>query len=251
VDDSGTSGLPLVTLGGLIAHIDQWEHIEPSLHEICGYYDVPVLHAVDFQHTRGAFRAWKKIKKQTFVEELFGANKGRMAAFSISIRAKAYVTEKKAQGVLPSMSAACVCFSALMLRVLQHPSLGPAIHKDGVNFLVETGNANNAEIEKFFHQYTKIDPFSRVLRSISFIPKQHCRAIQAADFYVYYARRQAVAHDKFSGRLALPANSYLEAIERHIPTFHKTATGGLSAVGKASDLAPDFKVPNSWRAPKA
>src|SRR5262245_49602809 len=49
------------------------------------------------------------------------------------------------------------------------------------------------------------DAIENVLRSISFVPKEHCRAIQLADLLAFYSRRDGVA--------------YLRAIEKNDETF--------------------------------
>jgi len=71
--------------------------------------------------------------------------------------------------------------------------------KDGVAFLVESGNTNNSEIEQYFHKMAKQSAFEGALRSISFIAKNSCRAIQIADFFAYYSRRYLRDHARFSG----------------------------------------------------
>jgi L-ribulose-5-phosphate 3-epimerase UlaE len=66
-------------------------------------------------------------------------------------------------------------------------------------FLVETGNNNNSEIGNFFHKMTKQPAFEGSLRSISFVTKDSCRAIQLADFFAFYSRRHMRNHHRFPG----------------------------------------------------
>lgn len=188
LDDSGTSGLPVVTMAGFIAPLAQWDVVEPATHEIMNRYEVPVFHAKEFHDTKPPFAKWSKIKKRTFVDEVFTAADGRIFGLSMTVRKSAHLAAQSG-GMLPSMSPYGVCFSALVLRAVLDPQVGPSVRKDGVSFLVESGNKNNAELEEMFHNFSTAPAFEGALRSLTFIPKGSCRAIQIADLFAFYSRR--------------------------------------------------------------
>ena len=77
----------------------------------------------------------------------------------------------------------------IMTRIITDRQIAPLVDKHGISFLVESGNNNNSEIEQFFQRMSKQPAFGGALRSISFVAKNSCRAIQLADFFAFYGRR--------------------------------------------------------------
>lgn len=106
--------------------------------------------------------------------------------------------------------------------------IGRVLLDEGVAFLVETGNKNNDELERFFAKMSKFENWRGCLRSLSFISKTNCRAIQIADFLAFYSRRHMREHDRFSGKFSLPMSAYLEIMQRHVPIRQWGAHGLLS-----------------------
>ena len=231
LDDSGTSGLPIVTLGGFVAHEDQWDDLEPKLSAILNRYEVPILHAKEFHDTKPPFNKWTKIKKKSLAEELFSASHGRMLGLSVAIRRDQFEQAKREQEKWDNMSAIGVCFSSIMVKLISDSALGPAIKRQGVGFLVETGNRNNSEIEQFFKKMASNQAFEGCLRSITFIQKTSCRAIQLADFFVFYSRRHLRNQARFEGKIALPACPYLSIIQSHGPLWQQLARGAPKSTG--------------------
>jgi hypothetical protein len=67
------------------------------------------------------------------------------------------------------------------------------VHEEGIKFLLEAGNDNNAQAKKEFHWVRKHFKLENVLHSIDFVKKDSCRAIQLADLIAFYSRRDGVA----------------------------------------------------------
>lgn len=225
LDDSGTSGLPVVTIAGFVAAMHHWEHVEAGANEIMDTYGVPIFHAKQFHDTRAPFGGWTKIKKRTFAEELFSMAHGRIYGLSVTISRKTYEQSKNRD---QTMSAIGCGFSVLMTRLLLQDDMRQAIKQQGVAFLLESGNKNNGGIEKFFHQMSKADATEGCLRSISFVQKDSCRAIQMADFLAFYSRRFMHSHARFNGKLALPVCTYLEIMKKHGPVWLQGVHGNPS-----------------------
>jgi len=72
---------------------------------------------------------------------------------------------------------------------------GGQIRKEGLAFILECGHENNSEAEQTFYSIRERhkEELGNVLRSISFVPKEHCRAIQVADLLSFYSRRYGAA----------------------------------------------------------
>jgi hypothetical protein len=233
LDDSGTSGLPIVTLGGFVAHTHQWELVEPKLDALMKAHGVDVFHAKQFHDTDPPFKGWSKIRKLSFTEEVFSASRLSLAGISIGVEKEGLKQGKRLQpGAFDRMSPIGVAFASLMTRLITNPALASAIKQEGISFLVESGNANTAEIEQYFHRMAKMAVFEGVLRSISIVPKSHSRAIQLADFYVFYSRRSLRNEFRFHGKnIVLPRCPYLEIIQKHGPIFQQIARGAPKSTG--------------------
>jgi hypothetical protein len=77
--------------------------------------------------------------------------------------------------------------------VLTDLRVGRISNTDGVSFILECGHQNNAEAEKTFYDVRRLHRLENVLRSICFVPKESCRAIQMADLFAFYSRRHGAA----------------------------------------------------------
>jgi len=97
------------------------------------------------------------------------------------------------------------CFQVIVDWLLRDIRVGRAVHSEGLALVLECGHENNSQAEQEFYVVRKKYGLENVLRSISFVPKEHCRAIQLADLLAFYSRRDGVA--------------YLRAIEKNDETF--------------------------------
>jgi hypothetical protein len=225
LDDSGTSGLPVVTMAGFIASLSNWEVLEPRLDALMDGHNVPVFHAKEFHDTKPPFKNWTKVRKRSFADELFSVTHGQIYGLSVTISRKEFEQAKRIQKKWDTMSAIGVSFSALMTRIVTDPAIGPAVKQDGVAFLIEAGNRNNSEIEQFFHKMAKAPTFEGCLRSINFVEKDSCRAIQLADFFAFYSRRHMRNQARFGGKLSLPACPFVTIMQKHGPIWEKAGFG--------------------------
>jgi hypothetical protein len=221
LDDSGTSALPVLTMAGFVANLSTWEEVEPATEEIMTRYGVPVFHAKEFHATVECFTNWSRIKKKSFAQEVFLPNKMKLQAVSLSVRKAAFIEKQKTSEHLTNMSPYGFCFAAIMGNLLTNPIVGPQIQKQGISFLIETGNKNNPGIEKHFHATSKAPMFEGCLRALTFVKKGSCRAIQLADYWAFYSRRLSRDSDRFSGKFALPANFYHDIISRNFSSWEK------------------------------
>jgi hypothetical protein len=244
LDDSGTTGLPIVTLGGFFAHLDQWERVEPLVDAVMNSHGVDVFHAKQFHDTDTPFDGWTKVRKLSFTDEVFSAAHGAMAGVSLAVDKDGVKQGKKLfPRAFESKSPMGVSFGAIMTRILTHDSVAQAVQKQGLSFLVESG-PNNGELQDYFHKMAAQPAFEGVLRSITFVPKAHCRAIQLADFFVFYSRRYLRNVFRFKGKLIIPPCPYIETMRKHGPIYQDIAGTPKAlnvAVGKEiknlSDLA--------------
>ncbi len=183
-------------------------------------YGVAILHTKEFHDTKGVFKGWSRDRKKAFARELFLPFDRRLYALSMTVNKKSLQMAKE-MGQHQNMSAYGVCFSAIMTRLLIDQQVGPHVRQEGVSFLVEDGNNNNSEIEQFFNKHRNEPAFEGCMRSIKFIAKGSCKAIQLADYWAFYSRRFMRENDRFAGKLSLPTNFYYEIIRRNYPVWEQ------------------------------
>lgn len=236
LDDSGSRDLPVVTLGGFLSTLDQWEGLEPRLNAIMDDAGVPVFHAMEFHRTKPPFADWKRIRKRSFAEEVFSACHGHIL-FGRSWTLKRQtldVLKEKDRFSFGRMSPLCVCFSALVMSIVSDQHLWPLIKEHGLWFLIEAGNPSNDGIEQFFARMAKHPAFEGCLRSVTFVAKDSCRAIQLADFFVFYSRRHTRNTARFNGQFIFPACPYLLTMQQYVPIDMRTGIGIPQSIGKQS-----------------
>jgi Protein of unknown function (DUF3800) len=244
LDDSGTSGLPIVTLAGFLANDKVWQNIEMESGVIFARYGINLFHAKEFHDTKGEFKGWSKVKKHTFARDLFEPLKNQMFALSISVRKEAFESYKARTGKEQRTSSFGLCFSSLVMKIVTEKSIEKHLEQERVSFMVEAGNSNNGELEEHFKFLKSNLSLRDVLDSIEFIPKKSCRAIQLADYWAFYSRRMMRDHDRFSGKFALPEPFYVQIIKRNFPCWQ---TGVSNFDPKAVFKMKDAENPDDLR----
>lgn len=243
LDDSGKDQRVL-TLAGYVAHINAWRDFEIASEELLARYEVPIFHGKDFHDTKGTFAGWSRVKKQSFTREWYDIAKPKLEmGISISMRQQKYRSRQKELGLNQSMSVYGCCFSTIVATLIRNSRTAPYIEREGISFLVESGNSNNGEIEGWFHKFSEFPEFKGALKSISFVNKASSRAIQLADFYAFYSRRDAVMHDRFDGKLALPINAILGLMEDRVHHLENVVTDPYPDDGLPAGALADFVFP--------
>jgi hypothetical protein len=236
LDDSATTDLPVITLAGFLAKLENWEALEPKIDSIMNGAGVPVFHAKQFHDTKRPFKNWSGIRKRSFAEEIFTATHGQIHGFSVTIRKKDFLEARRQNPQsFGRMSPLCVCFSSIAMKIVTDPELESVLKEHGLAFLLERGNPHNSGIDRFFHDnMVKHVAFEGIFRGISLVPKDHCRAIQLADFFAFYSRRQMRNHIRLGGKLALPACPYLEIMKKHGPIWQEGGVAPVRRVGSSN-----------------
>jgi Protein of unknown function (DUF3800) len=235
LDDSGTSKHePVVTLAGFVAKESVWQSLENHYEKVLASYKVPTLHAKEFHETKGCFSGWNQIRKRSFIQEIFDSRAGKIdLGISISAVKKSYRERQEATGLNKTLSAYGVCLSAIITRLVLGTEVGKEVRGEGVSFCIEHGNANNDGLEVFFRKAQNHADLSPHIVDISFPKKTDCRAIQVADFYAYFTRRNAVQHEKSGRRLALPINRYHAYLQTVVATFERVVTDPYADISAA------------------
>lgn len=192
LDDSGKDPQnPITTLAGYIAKDTGWELFESEAEPIFADCGIKLLHTRDLENTDGEFKGWRKLQKQAFVARLSTAlSRHAVLGMSVSAAKDIYKQRANESSRKRTITPYAWCFNLIVNWILTDIRVGRLAHGEGVSFILETGHENNVEAEKVFHDVRRLhDDAALALRSISFVPKETCRAIQMADLYAFYSRR--------------------------------------------------------------
>jgi uncharacterized protein DUF3800 len=190
LDDSGTDNqAPVITMAGYVASRLHWQMFEKRARRLYRRYAITQLHAKEFHDTDGQFAGWTRIKKMTFVQELYTlANRHVMLGVSVSIQKEGYKKAAARTGLNKDMSAFGQCFGIVCEYILKHDQLAEQAAK-GLSFRVEAGNKNNNDVKQRFEALRGHRQLEDALKTMVFVGKDHSVAIQLADFLAFYSRR--------------------------------------------------------------
>lgn len=235
LDDSGKDPQnPVTTIAGYVARDTEWEAFETEVERWFTDANVDVLHATDLQSGRGPFKGWRVLQKQAFIARICQTrNDHAIMGVSMAAQKATYHAFKAARGKRTA-SPYTFCFNVIIDWLLRDLRTGALAHSEGLAFVLEAGHENNAEAEIAFNEVRKHFGLEDTLRSISFVPKASSRAIQLADLFAFYSRRDHVralkARDE--GRSIYPTETMIRIVTEGLPhrgfvatTFGPTDSG--------------------------
>ncbi len=241
LDDSGKDPQnPVSTIAGYVAREAAWAAFEFEVESWFSEYGVNILHAKDLQDTDGEFSGWPVLKKQAFVSRICQARSPHlMMGMSMSAVKDTYQVRAAESGRKRTVTAYSFCMNVILDWLLRDIRVGEAANTEGLALVLECGHENNSEAEQLFWQVREMHGLEKIFRSISFVPKDGCRAIQLADLLAFYSRREAVALERARrlGEEASPMDTMMRIIAENLPHRGFVATDfGSEAKGIASML---------------
>jgi hypothetical protein len=208
-----------------IAREEDWASFETAVEPWFNEFGVNTLHAKELHDTDGDFAGWKKLRKHAFISRVFQEMRGRIplgvAAGAVKHTYEKGVAERIRLG-LRTVRPYTFCFNVLVDMLLTDVIVGKAANTDGVAFFIETGHENNPEAEEQFYDIRERHGLQKVLRSISFIGKEDCRAIQVADLLAFHSRRHGASLERLSPaeRRAAPLDTIIKIMTESVA--HRT-----------------------------
>jgi Protein of unknown function (DUF3800) len=229
LDDSGKDPQNLVTLiAGYIARDLAWKAYEEAVEPIFEQYGVTILHAKELHDTDGDFAGWPIIKKQSFVAKLCLARSPHlMMGMAMAVVKEKYDEQAKKSKRKKTIRPYTFCFNVIIDWIMRDIRIGKAANTEGVALVLECGHENNPEAEETFYKVRKQHDIENVLRSLSFVPKESCRAIQLADLLAFYARRDsgALIKARKTDKARYPTEVMMKIIAEGLPHRSLVATG--------------------------
>jgi hypothetical protein len=193
LDDSGKDPNNRVTaIAGYLASDTAWKAFEKEVEPLFEHAKVGILHAKELDGTRRNFKSWRVLQKQAFVASICRVlAKHSILGVSMAAVKDTYLLRKQERKAKRTVTAYTFCFQVILDWLLRDIRTGRAVWSEGLAFVLEGGHENNGEVEEQFYAVRKIHNLENVLRSIRFVPKDECRAIQMADLFAFYSRREA------------------------------------------------------------
>jgi hypothetical protein len=195
LDDSGKDPQnSITTLAGYAASADVWAEFEREAEPILqGYIGDQPLHATDLYHGEGAFKGWKVIQKQAMVAKLcLKLYPLKPLGVSFSVRKASYATraaEALKRGLRKRTTTPYTfCVTGILNWLLADAEWGKLANEAGLSMILEEGNEHNEEARISLDAIKAAHGLHQV-KSLSFVPKGHCRAIQMADLFAFYRPR--------------------------------------------------------------
>ena len=231
LDDSDHSLTSVITLAGYLSRLEVWKQFETAVEPIFNDYGVGTLHTKELHNTHGDFDDWSKIKKASFIKDVYDIAR-QYVNYGISISArKSYFKEHKKHHPKESrMSPYGACFAAIMHNIMYSNTIGESVRRDGLSFIIEKGHRNNGELEAWFHRRSKHPLYAGIARAISFADKTSSRALQIADFMAFYSRRLEAYGDRSDGNSNPPLENLYEVACQRVAHFHKVMRSGIRPV---------------------
>ena len=191
LDDSYGEGATVIALAGYFATSENWKRYELLARKIYEKNNVRVLHTKKLVGTKEDFAGWAKQKKAAFIKELFDAAETcEITGVSHCITKSLGKSFRNANKKTSNFSPLAMLFDWLVNAVCESQGLLDLGSGRDTAFIVEAGNKNNAGILRKFEDRQKADQNKRA-KSLSFINKNDCLAIQLADFWAFHSRKLA------------------------------------------------------------
>jgi len=200
LDDSGTDPQNrILTVAGYAGAGEQWAAFEAAVEPVFAKYEVRVLHARELEAGDGDFKGWTVLRKQAFVAEVcLKLSKHVPLGVSMSVLKEAFAERAKERGRRRTVTPYTFCTNVILDWILTDVRVGRVANTDGVAFAIEAGNRHNEEAKLNFEAVVRQHDLGGIVKSVDFVDKGSCRAIQVADLFAFYSRRHGAAMEAAS-----------------------------------------------------
>ena len=198
LDDSGKDPQNrIITVAGYAATEEKWAAFETEVEPIFAYYKVDAFHAMDLHNTHNDFEGWTVLKKQAFVAQICRIlAKYAILGVSMSALKDAYHKREGKSFRKKTVTPYTFCTHVILDWLLTDIRVGRIANIDGMALILESGNEHNEEAKWNSYQISQLHNLGDTLRSVTFVAKASCRAIQMADLYAFYSRRHGAAIER-------------------------------------------------------
>ncbi len=231
LDDSGKDPQnQATTLAGYVGDEESWANFEAEVEPLFTKYEVRILHATDLHGTRADFAGWTVLKKQSFVAQFCGTlSRHALLGVSMSVAKGEYKAAADRSTRKKTVTPYTFCSNVILDWLLADVRVGKKANEEGVAFALEAGHHNNPEAEWNIGVVTDMFDLAEKIKSVAFLAKASCRAIQAADLLAFYSRRHAnellKASPQERAKLLVDPGQMLKIIAENLPHRAFVANG--------------------------
>lgn len=187
IDESGTHGAPLMTMGGLVGRLGQWVTFDAKWRRMLHEKQIDHFHLKKMKHSQGPFKGWSRRAKDEMMRHVDRIiHRHTLFAFTIMLRDDEYVEhyhsgERPKKARLDSRYGLCfrLCLSVVpdMLR-----SAFPDDEID-LHFVLEAGHKNFGDAKRVFDEIKDKGPphIAGMLRTLTSGDKKEFPGLQGAD----------------------------------------------------------------------
>ena len=228
LDDSGTDKAnPFVTMAGYVGTVDAWRAFENEARPLLNEFGVSVVHAKEFYSNDNEYEGWSIDKRCDFIRRINAVLAPRVGLAVSFSTLKGNFVESPDPNRPRKQSPYGFCFQGLFEMLLRDDGFARTVKLPGVSisFVIEDGNPHNNEIqlnyERIKTEHKTALPF---LGEMTIEKKASSIAIQMADLFAFFTRRQTIASERNS-RVPVKNDRYLKILRQGIRDLGHAATG--------------------------
>lgn len=238
----------VVTLAGYFGTAENWANFEDRADSVLNSKGVPVFHTKEFRDTDGHFQGWTRDDKENLIVELFDVVKeSELIGVSKSVSRGLHKSFRKVGKSAHTYSPLAMAFGPMASAICFGNRIPGIEGMKETHFFVESGNTNNNGLKKVFDANSRGER-SQFLRSITFMAKGSCRAIQLADFCAYYSRKIAkqllknAGNDEIFQNIDNPVKIAFTRAPHFIEVSFGTVTQDLEGRGRTVNVGTSHSV---------
>lgn len=222
LDDSDANTASVLTIAGYVAEAEAWKAFEGAAEAVCDEFGVDRIHGRELDARKDCFKGWSMPTSIRFLDRIGRAlrDSGVLFGVSRSIPKDLYKQRKRELKFQPNLSAYGFAFGTIVFSLNNASEFGlhERVQAEGVSFLVEDGNQNNPDLQRYIQSEVAHGNLHK-RTAIAFINKDSCRAIQAADLYAFYSRRKANRFYKTHGKMVFFPDVHTMHVQNQLSHF--------------------------------
>jgi len=188
------SDIPIILVGGYVAHVREWVQFESGWRKILQNYGVPCFHTAEFATAQHPYKKWKEEKRKAFMSSLlYLIDKFPRMRIACSLEISDYMQVVKYNNIGRDDIARAYHMCARKCIEIVSDLARNAGHQQKILHIFDRGNAAWPSFEASFNQ-SMLDSL-RILQPIA-QSKTDVIALQSADLLAHQARRDILIKSK-------------------------------------------------------
>lgn len=233
LDDSDDKDDPAIVMAGYLSSLSSWAIFEDRARPFLDAHGVEHLHAMDFHNRRKWFKGWEYPKRAKFLTELYEILRPCVVlAIGVATYKNQHKKRKTELRLSNQQSPYGFCFSVILSKLFEDRGVKLRLSRGSdLSFIIEEGNKHNAGVFESFQRIKKQHKLDKA-KSMTFADKESSIAIQMADMYAFYLRREVAAIER-AGRQRVSFDPMFQIMTNKIKCIGIAATDFHSSRDRA------------------